>query len=529
MTDHYFDPVNGSDSLNGLTPATAKRSYDTYIQSFGASGDRFFLKRGVDHIISTANTGVRSGVSDSQRTLLAAYGEAQVPYAFVKNPSATGNMILNGSGRSYVDFEDLYFDGQGVCQYSIYLFASGSTPNIGHRISRCFFTRMLSGQAGLIFGGTATSTGDTGYYLIEDSHFFDNPGHGLIPNGAHDVLVRRCKFYRNGFAAPFGGHGFSSKYRVTDATSGWTNPSGTIWQRSMAAYEPDVYYVKTSVSAYRRLNKNTSTPTTPGLGEYGVSAAVLYINVGSASNPSTQAVNYAWGRCYNIVVEDCEAYENISDPAALFQEGHGFAFDAYADNSIFRRCYSHHNEGAGFSLNLGDYTTVESCIAHDNGVSAVAAAACTGVTVKHNTFFDNNHGASPYNGEIVFFPNAKNGVISNNSMQGATAYALDLDATCTGFAGDKNVAYGFAAVERGSVLTGTVTIDPILDALYRPTVEAIKTGGAFLGGLDFYGSEFPGSPPIGAVIPRQGKSTTSRSVAPRSVTTRNALIKRGIA
>lgn len=512
MTDHYFDPVNGSDSADGFTQAKAKKSYDAYIQSFGASGDRFFLKRGVDHIISTANTGVRSGVNNGQRTLLAAYGEAQVPYAFVKNPSAAGNMILNGSGRSYVDFEDLYFDGLGVCQYSIYLFASGSTPNVGHRISRCYFTNMLSGQAGLIFGGTATSTGDTGYYLIEDSHFFENPGHGLIPNGAHDILVRRCKFYRNGFDAPFGGHGFSAKYRVTDATGGWTSPGANkIWQRALAAYEPDVYYVKTSVTAYKRLTKNTSTPTTPTAGQFGVSAGVLYINVDSTSNPSGQAVNYAWGRCYNIIVEDCEAWGNISDPAAAFQEGHGFAADAYTDDTVFRRCYSHHNQGAGFSLNLGDYTTVESCIAHDNGVSAVSAAACTGVTVKHNTFFDNNQGASPYNGEIVFFPNAKNGVISNNSMQGSTVRALDLDATCTGFSGVTNAAYGYSTIESGSTLTGTITADPLRTASRRPRAAALLGTGTPLGGRDFYGRPFhPTAPNIGAVGSLPVRTTVSR-------------------
>jgi len=521
MTDHYFDPVNGSDSNNGFTPDAAKKSYDTYIQSFGASGDRFFLKRGVDHIISTANTGVRSGVSDSQRTLLAAYGVAQVPYAFVKNPSATGNMILNGSGRSYVDFEDLYFDGQGVCQYSIYLFASGATPNVGHRISRCYFTNMLSGQAGLIFGGTATSTGDTGYYLIEDSHFFENPGHGLIPNGAHDIQVRWCKFYRNGFDAPFGGHGFSAKYRVTDATSGWTSPGANkIWQRNLAAYEPDVYYVKTSVTAYKRLAKNTSTPTTPTAGQFGVSAGILYINVDSTSDPGTQAVNYAWGRCYNLMVEDCESWGNISDPRAQYLEGHGFAADAYTDDTVFRRCYSHNNQGAGFSLNLGDRNVVESSIAEGNGVSAVSAASCENVVIKHNTLQFNNKGASPYNGEIVFFPNAKNGVIKNNLLKGTTSFAVDLDASCTGFSGNKNGANGFQAVERGSVLTNTITADPQLNPNRYPTNGSFIGAGEALGGRDFYGLPYAASPSIGAVEQMPAGTITTRVIVDRAVADR---------
>ena len=512
MTDHYFDPVNGSDSANGFTQATAKKSYDTYIQSFGASGDRFFLKRGVDHIISTANTGVRSGVNNGQRTLLAAYGEAQVPYAFVKNPTAVGNMILNGSGRSYVDFEDLYFDGQGVCQYSIYLFASGSTPNVGHSISRCYFTNMLSGQAGLIFGGTATSTGDTGYYLIEDSYFFDNPGHGLIPNGAHDILVRRCKFLRNGFDAQFGGHGFSAKYRVTDALSGWTSPGlNKIWQRNLAAYEPDVYYVKTSVTAYKRLSKKTTGDlTAPAPGEFSVSAGLLYINVNSLSDPATQSINYAWGRCYNIVVEDCESAYNIADPKAQYLEGHGFAFDAYTDDSTFRRCDSHHNDGAAFSLNLGDRNVVESSIAEGNGVSAVSGASCEDVVIKHNTFRFNNTGTNPYNGEIVFLSNAKNGTVTNNALEGSTVRALDLDATCTGFSGTNNAAYGYSTIESGSTLTGTITDAPLMTASRRPRAASLLGAGTPLGGRDFYGRPFhPTAPNIGAV----GNAITRTSVA----------------
>jgi len=509
MATRYFDWYLGSDSNDGLTPDTAWRSYDAKRASIQTS-DTVLIKRGTPQVITTINMDAKSGVAGAP-TVYGAYGVAQVPYAFWRNPTATGNMILNVSGRNYITFQDMYFDGEAVNQYSLYMFASGSTACGGHKILRCHFTNMLSGQAGLIFGGTATSTGDTSDFMIEDSNFFGNPGHGLIPNGAYDIRVRRCKFWGNGFDAPFGGHGFSAKYRVTDATSGWTSPgANTIWQRTMAAYEPDVYYVKTSVSAWRRLTKNTSTPTTPGLGEFGVSAAVLYINVGSTSNPSTQAINYAWGRCYNIAVEDCEAWGNVSDPKAIYQEGHGFAFDAYTELATFRGNKSHDNEGSGFSVNLGDGNLLESNVAYGNGLSGIVGASCKNTKIWHNTLFDNNRGSIPHNGEIAGFTLADFDMQNNILRRGASRrrYAVDVDSTCT-LAGSNNCAHGYEQVERGSNLTGTITDDPRLDGSFRPRALSLVRAGAFVGGRDYNGKPRYNPPNIGAV--------EDRSLTPRWV------------
>ena len=147
------------------------------------------------------------------------------------------------------------------------------------------------------------------------------------------------------------------------------------------------------------------------------------------------------------------------------------------------------------------------------------------VVVKHNTFYDNNKGASPYNGEIVFFPNAKNGVVSNNSLQGSSTYALDLDPSCTGFSGNKNGVYGFQSVERGSVLTNTVQGDPQLDANHNTLNSSFIGAGEYLGGRDFYGLEYSSTPNIGAVEQRPSGTITARSVANRSTETRITRLK----
>jgi parallel beta-helix repeat protein len=499
MTTWYFDSANGSDGNNGTSPSTPKKNYDAFTFASATPGDTYLFKRGTTQTIVTPYKDARSGASNTFRTRYGAYGEAQVPYSIWINPSAVGNMILNVSGRSYIDFEDMYFDGQAVCLYSLYMLSSGATPCNGHRVARCYFTNMAITGSGLVIGATATSTGESTDYLIEDSHFFRNPTHGMLVNGANGVVVRRCKFYGNGFNAAAGGHGFSAKFRRTDATSGWTNPTGRIWQRPLASYESEVYYVKTKVSGFQRLFRTGGTQTMPGIGEYGVGGGALYINLNSTSNPSSQGINYAWGRCYNIVVEDCESYENIWDTTAPDHEGHGFAFDDYTELSIFRRNKSHDNQGSGFSVNRGDNNTLESNIAYGNWLAGMSAAACYGTTVKHNTFFDNNQGRGAYDGDIVFFTYAKNGVISNNILSGRRAYGVYVDSTCTGFSGRNNNTYGYSAPERRSALTGTITDNPLLDARYRPQAGAIKRAGAYVGGRDFSGKTFHNPPSIGAV------------------------------
>ena len=76
MTDRYFDWYNGSDSNDGLTPSTPKKSYNDYRAGGGTTaGDRIFTKRGTPQYFTTLNIDVKSGSSDSVRTLYGAYGE----------------------------------------------------------------------------------------------------------------------------------------------------------------------------------------------------------------------------------------------------------------------------------------------------------------------------------------------------------------------------------------------------------------------------------------------------------------------
>jgi hypothetical protein len=497
MTDRYFDWYNGSDSNDGLSPAKPWQSYDAKRASIQTS-DKIWIRRGTPQFTITSFMDAKSGVAGAP-TIYGVYGDGQVPYAYWRNPDGLGNMILNFSGRSYVTIQDIYFDGFGTCQYSLYMFANGSTACVGHTVRRCYFTNMKSGEAGLNLGGTATSTGDASDFLIEDNFFFKNPGHGMLLNGVHNARVRRNKFFQNGGDAQFGAHGLSCKARRTDATSGWTNTSGSVWQRNLAAYETAVYYVKSSLAPYQRLSLTAGTQTAPGLGEFGVSAGVLYVNIGT--NPTTNGINYAWGRCYNLTIEDNESYENIADPRSPDTEGHGFAFDDYTELSTFRGNSSHDNAGAAFSVNRGDNNKLEANVGYRNGLSAVVMAACKGTKIWHNTFYDNNQ-AGKQNGEISAFTLAEIDLKNNNLVRGISKrrFALDIDATCT-YGGDGNNFYGYDEDARvaSASLTNTTKINPMLTDYHAPQAPELIRSGTFIGCRDFNGKRFYNPASIGAV------------------------------
>jgi parallel beta-helix repeat protein len=391
------------------------------------------------------------------------------------------------------------------CRNPINFASSGSTDTIGNAIRRCFFVGSnrptIGGGSGLTIQQAYDGTGYARDYVVEDCEFFDNESHGLIIIGGQNIQVRRCKFYRNGTKDPDGGHGFSARYHRTDATSGWTNSSATIWQRPLAANELDVYYVQTSVYPYYRVRKTAGAQTAPGIGEYGVSGGMLYINLNSALNPNGQGIRYAWGKCSGLLVEQCESYNNYWNQAAPYHEGHGFAFDDFTDSSALIGNKSYNNQGAGFSINLGDDNKIVGNIAYGNWQSGLVSNPTDRTNVINNTFYLNNTGTGALLGEIFFSGFCRDAVISNNIVISTRSYGISRETTDTGFTGIKNNIFmiGGGVPEKNASVMQTVVVDPQLDNLYRPQATGVTRSGIYLGGKDFYGKQFYNSPNIGAV------------------------------
>lgn len=511
MTTWYFDSVNGSDSNNGTSTSTPKQNYSP---TGTAAGDTFLFKRGTTQTVTVDYLWPQIGVSDTQRSRFGAYGVAQVAYSIWKYGNTT-HMILNAAQCSYTDFEDMYFDMRGTdCRQSVYCAAQSNVAQVGFTFRRCFFqgsnSPSLHTGSGLTIQQEDTATSYPTGYVIEDCEFFDNDTHGLMIIGGQNIQVRRSKFYRNGANDPNGGHGFSSRWNRTDATSAWTSVSGTIWKIALAANELDVYYVNTQIAPYYRVRRTAGTATAPGVGEYGVSAGFLYININSASNPSGQGVRYAWGRCGGLIIENNESYDNYWNQAAPYHEGHGFAFDDFTEDSKFLGNKSYNNQGAAFSINAGDRNIIRANVAYGNWQAAVVNNPSDGLNVLNNTFYSNNAGTGRHDAEIRFNGYCLNAVASNNILVPTVSYGIARETTDTGFSGTKNCIYGHTvAAEKISTVTGTVSTAPLLDADYRPQAASLKQAGANLGGKDYYGKQFYQTPNIGAVgdlstVPRYG-------------------------
>jgi hypothetical protein len=376
--------------------------------------------------------------------------------------------------------EDLDFDGL-TTNSSIYIAAQGTGAVSNWTFRRCLFHNAGANRNGLIFqkeSGATTATA-SGLYIF-DSEFYDNGQHGLISIGASIVRVRKSKAYRNGFnAGTGGGHGFSSRWNRTDVTSGWTLVSGTIYKRTLSSAEnaETIGYVQTPIANKQRLTKNTSTPTTPGNYEFGVSGGELYINV--ATNPNGLAIRYAFHRCTDLLYEDCSAYLNYVNNISQYMEGNGFAFDDFTDTSIIRRCKSYSNQGRGISINRGDSNVVEDSACYDNGLTGLSSNTSNSTVIRRSTFAYNGNGNSvdsTTTSEMYFSPQAT--VAISQSVLAAKPRAPKIidDDNFSTVTVDKCSLSGALTVSNAITPTNPITGDPKITLQGGPMVGSPLIG-----------------------------------------------------
>ena len=246
-----------------------------------------------------------------------------------------------------------------------------------------------------------------------------------------------------------------------------------------------------------------STPTAPALDEFGVSAGELYINVGVT--PNGLSIRYAWGRCWDIGYEDCQAWGNRINTLSTFLEGNGFAFDDFTEDSFVRRCKSYDNEGRGFSSNRGDRNIIEDCLAYRNQLCGVGTNTSKDLTIRRSTFAANNIGnvqAPTGNlGVIQFSPNVANAAITNCVIVGK---GTDIGVDDTAFASGTTITgcsiTNVSAATTTATPTSPISGDPLLTADYRPRTDSPLWGaGTFAGYVrDVEGRQRQNPPCVGA-------------------------------
>ena len=494
MADWYFDWDNGSDANAGNSAAAPKKSYDAFNLNSAAAGDTFWFKRGTRQIISTQWKYVKPGAGRDMPTRYRAYGEAQVSNYWFDNPSGIGGMILLAANSSFIHFDDAWFDcsGPGVTK-SLYAASQGASNTSYHTYRRCHFFGSQMGT-GATITREGTSTANPIGFVYEDCHAYDNGAHGFASNGFGHVY-RRCQAYRNGANSPSGGHGFSMIANRTSVNSGWSLVSGTVYSRTVGAAETGVFLVK-SPYPYPRLIPDPAL----GVGTFHIDGTTLSVNIGV--NPNGVEVIYAWGKTERLVIEDCEAYDNIHNPAAPYREGHGYAFDDFTSASVMRRCTARDNQGSGFSINMGENNTLESCVARGNHRRAVGAASGRNTRIYNLLAVDNYADGSTAYADVDFALMGTGGVVENSVIIGRAAHGV---ANNTGVANSitmrNNAIYGHGARTLNNTETGAIMGDPMIDASGVPLAgsQCRGAGIARLGALDRNGFRFSvGAPTVGA-------------------------------
>lgn len=283
MPTYFFDPDLGNDANPGTSEAAPKRSLDVFLAAGSMTfSDEARLKRGARHILSTSRT-LPNGQVD-RPTKLTAYGVAQVPYAFVENPSGAGSYAINLSQRSWITLEDLRFDANAGLG-AVYWSSTGLGNATDGVVRRCLFTGTAGGDRAGLHIGRENTTNVARRFLVEDCEFFGNSASGITLVAVQIARIRRCKAWGNGWGGPGGGHGIHTQSRHVFVTSGWTLVSGTIYSRTLAAHELDVFYARHP--SFPALTKNTATPTAPSIGQFGVSDGLLYVNINADPNSPT--------------------------------------------------------------------------------------------------------------------------------------------------------------------------------------------------------------------------------------------------
>ena len=370
---------------NGLSLAAAFNSIDTALAAL-ASGDLLLLSPG-SVFIPTPN---------AVRTIPAGLGVG-TETRILKNGLGANPIILDTSASTAIAFkivdpqhiliEDMTVVGGA---YMVQL-----APTAATFTSQNVRMRRLRGERqsayGVLLQTIATATTGLDDIEIWDStmyqsyfagfHVFGNcAGNkvGVSPR-TYGVKHYRCLADNVGGDWPAGGpssggHGFTNfPNKDTILRNSITLVSGTTYQMTIPAGRSNVWRVAmhanvSNVGLYGWLTENTSTPTTPAVGEYGQSAGVLYCNwatntlPGSGSDP---IFGYAWGTSGGCYYEECIA-RNTVDFSSNGAEGHGMAADDFRSNNTYVRCYSHDNDGYGFSWHRGEGNEAFYCVVSGN-------------------------------------------------------------------------------------------------------------------------------------------------------------------
>lgn len=438
------------------------------------AGDYVYFKRG--GVYSYPSTAIF--ISQKNGCYFGAFGDGPRPIITTTNITPQQLILIRSSDN--ITIEGIAFDGANLGHAGILaqINTNGTTLN-NFVVNDCEFYN-FSKDGGVNYSAGISITADVGTVpvtpitglRITNNIIHDNWAHGVSIQGhISQALVSGNKIYRN--AKGQGAHGITILPNRTSVTTGFSLVSGNIY--SLSTTRPDTYLVAytnaASVKTY--LTKNTSTPTTPALNEFGHSGTTLYVNVGENPTPGTGSNNvaYTWSIAQGVIVEKNESYNNYNWIPYPYDEGHGIAFDDYAGPGIIRGNYLHDNDGHGISVNGGTGIEVYNNIIANNKLNGIN---CTNqCKINGNTFYG-NQGVQIGWGRPPGAYASLQSELKYNIVHGKGLYPA-WNITSTNLTSTSNILYAHTNTF-GYPSTNPITTDPMLNANFIP-----QTGSSAIG------------------------------------------------
>lgn len=483
MATIYIDPT-----VSGTGTGTLEDPYQSWASVSWVAGNNYLQKGG-----TTYNGRLTVGASGtlSSRIFVGSYGN--ISKAKILG-GVTDTAAARVAQRSYVTFMGLDFSCPVTSSSGNGLegFFTSSTEGLGIWIINCDFHDCKN--IGLALFTTVVGVGATvRNSIIMNCNFINNGYHGSAIYGSVFNVQSVNNYYFNN-ALTVDGHGASNfAHRTTYTNTGWSNPGGTVYSRALTApggttgTPNNAYQVVYNKSPYWNLTKNNSTPTTPGLGEFGYDSGNLYINVGEAP---------AVGREVKVSVEEAKQIYYINckalDTFKVSAEGSGFQADDFAEVT-YQGCISQNNAGSGFFFNLGRFSKAIGCVALNNLNAGFHTSAAPSINLDNNLSANNvAEGISIDLGSDS--STVRNSIIMGNSI----GIYVDTDSTSVtaNFNNYFNNTTNYSGISSGG---SDQTVNPQLLSSFLPQNVSLQTAGTNLGGSDFYGYGFTLTPTIGAV------------------------------
>lgn len=292
-----------------------------------------------------------------------------------------------------------------------------------------------------------------------------------------NILIDGAEVYANGGTAT--GHGISFhpwKETYTGVTTaGWVATAGGVYTMNRKSNNDSEQLVIDQTN-HIILTKNTATPKTPALNEWGVVAGggggdcpnnattgCLYARITGDADPDTVTMAVKRFPHGPIMVKNSYAHDNLSGVDTA--EGHGFDADDLTGPITFQSNLSENNYGSGFQAFYSEQANLIGNISRKNGKQGFFLYNCSICKLISNAA-DQNGDLGAYDGGVTTLGLvARNNAFTNNITRGAGV--SNGTAAASGFSSAANISFGNGA--NGCNNLTCTTTDPQYIGGTRPT------------------------------------------------------------